>query len=437
MGWLEDLGNNLGLGDLDRGQNEFRDVDRDSFNLPGFSERDAYLNQTSRDFLGRTSPQAAESEFRRYQGRNLDRLNRLANGEDSYTAGQLQLAQDQMARQQMGMAAGAAPGAGAGARRAAMQNIARGNQGLAFNQAQAGIAERQAAIAALGQQSAAARAQDLQRNEFNVGAEQNQTNLNQTGWTAAQQLALQNAQNQQQGSFQYENQRGNRFNGLLTQPTTGERALGAITGAAQMGIQAFGGPAAASSSALSSPGYTPEAFGTPMTLQTGPDAVPYTPSAAGVGYTPGAYNVPMRLAEGGVVTQPTRALVGEAGPEAVIPLAHLPALIERLSQSVGNQGEEARRTKQTARDKSPPTATQVSQAYGPPAPSNIEGPAPPAGAPAWRPADRQEYGSYVAGQDWARARREGVQRPFYPEELAPGKFTSGQWLAFLRGLGVQ
>jgi hypothetical protein len=40
------------------------------------------------------------------------------------------------------------------------------------------------------------------------------------------------------------------------------------------------------------------------------------------------------MAKGGLVTQPTHAIVGEAGPEAVIPLAQLPELMSRLVQHV-------------------------------------------------------------------------------------------------------
>jgi phage-related protein len=40
------------------------------------------------------------------------------------------------------------------------------------------------------------------------------------------------------------------------------------------------------------------------------------------------------LAEGGIVTRPTVAMVGEAGDEAVVPLAKLPQLIAQALQSV-------------------------------------------------------------------------------------------------------
>lgn len=346
MGALTNLGNNLGLGDLDRSQNEFRDPNRANFNLPGYGQRADALDRYGNSVLDRQAPQSAnDSIFRNYQGDLADRLSRLSRGEDSITRGQLQQAQDQMATQQRGMAAGALPGNSASARRWAAQNIARGNQGLAFNQSQAGIAERNAATGALSQLSYGARGQDLQNNQFNVGADQRQQELNQQAYLASQGLGLQNAQSQQQGGMGYEGARTNRFDALMTQPTTGERALGAIGGAVSAGGQiaglASGNPAAAGLASTGgggmSPGYTPGAFQDPMQLQTGQYASPYTPTAQGTGYTPGAFGQPMRFAEGGVVTKPTQALIGEAGPEAVIPLHKLPDLIQRLSQAVSHE----------------------------------------------------------------------------------------------------
>lgn len=43
-----------------------------------------------------------------------------------------------------------------------------------------------------------------------------------------------------------------------------------------------------------------------------------------------------RLAEGGITTGPTTALIGEAGPEAIIPLKELPGIVRSLTQSETN-----------------------------------------------------------------------------------------------------
>jgi phage-related minor tail protein len=55
--------------------------------------------------------------------------------------------------------------------------------------------------------------------------------------------------------------------------------------------------------------------------------------------TPGESNTPKPMATGGIVTGPTRALVGEAGPEAVIPLDKLYAKFDQLIKAT-QQGKD-------------------------------------------------------------------------------------------------
>src|SRR5262245_31808127 len=110
MAWLEDFGNQAGFGDLDRGQNEFRDIDKRNFGLPGFAQRDQRLTGQAADFLGRAAPQAADSSFRGYQQGLADRLNRQLNGEDSLAQMQLRGATDANIAQQRSLAASALPG---------------------------------------------------------------------------------------------------------------------------------------------------------------------------------------------------------------------------------------------------------------------------------------------------------------------------------------
>lgn len=49
-----------------------------------------------------------------------------------------------------------------------------------------------------------------------------------------------------------------------------------------------------------------------------------------------------RLAKGGVISQPTQAIIGEAGKEAVVPLENnlewLDILADKLSSKIGNNG---------------------------------------------------------------------------------------------------
>lgn len=44
----------------------------------------------------------------------------------------------------------------------------------------------------------------------------------------------------------------------------------------------------------------------------------------------------MWMAKGGIVTRPTQALIGEAGPEAVIPLRHGAPGLEAIADAIGN-----------------------------------------------------------------------------------------------------
>lgn len=53
------------------------------------------------------------------------------------------------------------------------------------------------------------------------------------------------------------------------------------------------------------------------------------------------FNLP-RLAKGGVISQPTQAIIGEAGKEAVVPLENnlewLDKLSDRISSKIGGNG---------------------------------------------------------------------------------------------------
>lgn len=86
---------------------------------------------------------------------------------------------------------------------------------------------------------------------------------------------LQNAGMQQQGNQAYEANRTSRYGASLGVPTMGEAVLGAAAQGAKFAA----------------------------------------------------------MAKGGVVDSPTHALVGEAGPEAVIPLAQLPSLMAQMQQA--------------------------------------------------------------------------------------------------------
>ncbi len=88
-------------------------------------------------------------------------LGELAQGKDSISAEQLRQALQQQLAQQRSAVAGAGPNA-AMAARTAMNNMGRASYGMAGQQAQAGIAERNAAMQQLAQLLMGQRGQDLQ-----------------------------------------------------------------------------------------------------------------------------------------------------------------------------------------------------------------------------------------------------------------------------------
>lgn len=222
---------------LDRSQNEFRDVNQDNFNLPGFGSRNESLQHQGDAFLGRTAPQVADSSFRNDQAFALERLRALANGQDSMVSEQGRQALAQLGAQQRQFAVAASPSNQAMGQRLAMQNSARGAMGIDANTRLGQIAERNAALGGIGQLASAGRGQDQALGFGNAGLNLQQQGLNQQGWLGAQGLGLQNAQAQQQGGMNYEAQRGARFQGLLGNPTQGERELGMAIGGLQMGGQ--------------------------------------------------------------------------------------------------------------------------------------------------------------------------------------------------------
>lgn len=92
----------------------------------------------------------------------LDRLDRLANGQDSLSREQLRQGLTQQLSQQRSMAASASPQNAAMAARTAATQMGRVGSGMAGNAAMAGIAERNAATQAMGNAILGMRGQDVQ-----------------------------------------------------------------------------------------------------------------------------------------------------------------------------------------------------------------------------------------------------------------------------------
>lgn len=133
-----------------------------------------------------------------------NQLQQQALGNESLSAEQLRQSLGQALSQQRALAASAAPSNQAMAARQAAIQSARLSSGLAGQQAMAGIAERQAANQALGALLGGMRGQDLQAALGGYGT--------------------------------LEGARTGRFQGALSQPTTGERVLGGVKDAATIAM---------------------------------------------------------------------------------------------------------------------------------------------------------------------------------------------------------
>lgn len=143
-------GSELFRGDVEKGLEDQRQKDR------AFEDQ----SRQSARFAGR-----GERGYRQ-TGKSMDRLGhqlqRLANGQDSFSAEQLRQNLGQTQSAQQSMALGASPQNQAMAARTAANNMSRQQAGLAGQQALAGIAERQSAQQALGGLLGRQRDQDLQ-----------------------------------------------------------------------------------------------------------------------------------------------------------------------------------------------------------------------------------------------------------------------------------
>jgi hypothetical protein len=386
---------------------------RGDYQLPGYADRAAGLQAAYGGAYGGARDPNAGAGFRNDQRAVLDRLHRQMNGQDSQSAAELQRSYGQATGNQLGIAASARPGQGPMAARIAAQNVGRMQAGMAGDQALAGIAERNAATGMYGQLAGMARGQDMQ-----------QLGQNDAYNLALRQQELANAGQQQAGNIAY-----NQVRAAQPSPFEQTAALfegigkGAGLGGGKKDDGGMGGGDASSLAALA-------------------------------------------MKDGGVVTKPTHALVGEAGPEAVIPLAKLPDLVGKLAKMMQAPAEDAGPRGEPGSALPAPKMVAPPPARPAPTPGQFYGPSPntpyygppvqptPASQQPWRASSPKESALYNAGVDAARQRAKNVGDPDEggfgrtragtgennPNTIFKGgvpKMTVGEWTAFLHGLGVQ
>lgn len=375
------------------------DANRGNFQLP-FGDDMRRRDQRLGDMYGqRTAPQAQDSPYWQQQQQGLaQRLQSQLNGTDSLSQLQLRQATDQNLAQQRSLAASASPQNAAMAQRLAMQNAGNINAGYGQQAAMLGIQERNAAANALGQLSGLARGQDQNMSQFNANAQLQSRGLNDAAQNNAYGRGLQTAGMQMAGNMGYEsNQTARRGQdlGVPNGPSTYDRIMGFAQAAAPFVAKAAmkdGGVVTRPTMALIGEA-GPEVV-VPLDrlhevasrmkttpLERAPAPPPPPPPRSPVpqkhrGMLPGelskdasASTLP-KLADGGVVTQPTRAIVGEAGPEAVIPLSKIGEVIRQLMTQPGPQArpEELSRSRPAADDRSELVSRDRGYALPPPAP---------------------------------------------------------------------
>lgn len=219
-GLIGDIGGGLAG---NRGDNEFRDVNSDNFNLPGYQQgydqRGQLANQMSQQGSG----------FRDQQAGLMGQLQQRANGQGPSMADmQMQRGLQGALAQQQALAASGRGNPAMAARQASMQSGNIASQ-MAGQGAMARAAEQQGAQGMLGQMLQGARGQDI-----------NQQQVNNQGQLSALQQQLQLQQLQQNGRMGYEQQRGNRFNSLTQTPTPQEAGLGMLSSGAAAAFGAGG-----------------------------------------------------------------------------------------------------------------------------------------------------------------------------------------------------
>jgi hypothetical protein len=232
---------------MNRGENEFRDVNASNFWLPGYASgmnrRSRLADEMARRQAYQLGPaaQAGQSAFRGQQQDLFNQLRQRASGQGPSIADmQMQRGMQQATAQQQALAA-TGRGNSAMSARNASQNASGLSQQMAGQAAMARLQEQQQAQGMLGSMLGQARGQDIAQNQFNAGQlnqhqmAQLKSELEQRGLNdAAQQqylmqmIEMQRAQ--QLGQIESERARTQRFNALTGVATPGEQNLALIKG---------------------------------------------------------------------------------------------------------------------------------------------------------------------------------------------------------------
>lgn len=233
VGWASIAGKKMGINDSTLGEGfdsfmsdanranlaekRYGAPSRDNFNVPGYGQSYGQYGQMAGQYGGRSSPYAGQMEGLASQ------YQREASGNgigQRLIRNQAQGMADRGARQQLAMAASARPGNTALATRGAMMNAGNMNAQVGGQSANAMGQYQLGAMQGYGQQLS-------QMDDARL----RQLGLNDQSQLEALRQRLQLQGMQQQGGMNYEQNRTQRFSGMLGAPTPNEMLLGGLQGA--------------------------------------------------------------------------------------------------------------------------------------------------------------------------------------------------------------
>lgn len=203
-----------------------------NYGVPGFDSQYGNYGRLSNYYGGRNAPQMGDSQFRGNQQRLVGQLEAEAAGRgvgQQLVRQQAQGVADRAMSQQLGMAAGAAPGGGATAARTAALAGGQLQSAVGGQAAQAGLQAQLGAMGMLGSTLQGARGQDLQRGQANMQSQLTQTGMNDQAQLEALRQRMGISGMQQGGRMAYDQARL----GQAAKPGYGDMLMGAGMGAGQ------------------------------------------------------------------------------------------------------------------------------------------------------------------------------------------------------------
>lgn len=207
--------------------------ERSNYQVPNFQQQYSKYGQLGNQYAGRAAPQMGESIFRQNQQGFIKTLENQAAGHgpgQELVRQQAQTVADRAMSQQLGIAAGAAPGGGATAARTAALAGGQMQSAVGGQAAQAGLQAQLGAMGMLGSTLEGARGQDLSRAQANAGFKLQNRSINDQAQLEALRQRMGLSGMYQSGNIAYDQARMGQSQGQMG---WGDMLMGAGMGAGQ------------------------------------------------------------------------------------------------------------------------------------------------------------------------------------------------------------